>query len=68
MNHSRLDKNDVNRKNTTKNASIEITAVKDNRSAKKLTEPGTLRLANINNTNIKRSIKSSMNIESMYRE
>jgi hypothetical protein len=65
MNHSRLDKNDVNRKNIMKNASIEITAVKDNRSAKKLTEPGTLRLAKINNTNIKRSIKSNMNIESM---
>ena len=68
MNQNRLDRNDVNKKNMIQNESIDKIAIKDNISPIKLIEPGTLRLASINNTNIARSIKSNINIESIYLE
>ena len=48
--------------------SIEITAIKDNISPTKLRDPGTLRLANINNKSIERTIISNINNESRYLE
>jgi len=68
MNHNRLDRNDVNKKNIINSVSIEIIDIKDNNSPIKLIEPGTLRLASKNNTNRTRSIKSNINIESIYLE
>ena len=58
----------VNKKNIIQNVSIDKIDIKDNISPIKLIEPGTLRLASINNINIARSIKSNINIESIYLE
>ena len=68
INHNKLDKNEINKKNIIYIVSIEIIDIKDNISPIKLIDPGTLRLASINNINIRRNIKSNINIESIYLE
>ena len=65
-NHNRLDKNDVAKKNIAYSSSMEIIDVNDSNSPIKLIQPGTLRLASINNNNNTRNIKSNINIESIY--
>jgi hypothetical protein len=66
MNQNRLDTIVVNRKIIVIDVSIDIVAIRDNNSPIKLIELGKLRLANINNNNIYRIIKSNINNESIY--
>jgi hypothetical protein len=68
MNHNRLERNAVIKKNIIYSVSIDTIEIKDNNSPKKLIEPGTLRLASKNNANNTRSTKSNINIESIYLE